>query len=237
MRFEASVLLLMLACSKTPEPTPVVRATSTPVNAIPGHESLREDTTHKEGPRLMVAETYMRSYLAIFGGLSPLDSQAALVGAGATRDNNLFDRWADYLAALGMPDYKSDIDRSAQTNALMVAAFERTGIALCDRAVENDLRGSRPVDQRIVFAFEGGPEVASDTAFATRFDIVHRTFLGYPAELAPTTNRTSKFYNLYKQAKANQTAPDAGRFRLTADEAAWAAVCYALIRHPEFHFY
>ncbi|WP_437742083.1 hypothetical protein WME73_42910 [Sorangium sp. So ce302] len=40
----------------------------------------------------------------------------------------LFDSWGDYLAALGLPDHGLDLPRATQTNALMLAAFERLGI-------------------------------------------------------------------------------------------------------------
>ncbi|MGZ3421292.1 MAG: hypothetical protein ACXVEE_25675 [Polyangiales bacterium] len=196
-----------------------------PVTAIPGHDGLAQDNSIKEGPRLMPAETYIRSYLQLFGGLSPLDAQTAARG----KDLALFDRWTDYLAALGLPDYKVDIGRATQTNALMVATFERVGIALCDRAVENDLRGG-PL-KKVVFTFDA-PATLDLAAFTTRFDAMHRTFLGYPAELAPT-DRTKRFFDLYTDAVSKQ----AKGLKLSPTEAGWAAVCYGLIRHPEFHLY
>jgi hypothetical protein len=196
-----------------------------PVTAIPGHDGLAQDNSIKEGPRLMPAESYIRSYLQLFGGLSPMDAQLAARG----KDGALFDRWTDYLAALGLPDYKVDIGRATQTNALMVATFERLGIALCDRAVENDLRGGTA--KKVVFTFDA-PATLDLAAFTTRFDQMHRTFLGYPAELAPT-DRTKRFFDLYTDAVSKQGKG----LKLSPVEAGWASVCYGLIRHPEFHLY
>jgi hypothetical protein len=199
---------------------------------LPGHESLRHDTSHKEGPRTLSAESYIRSYLFLFGGLSPIDTQAALRASGtANQDNTLFDAWNDYLGALGMPDYRDDIARSTQTNALMLAAFERIGVALCDRAAERDLKaGTTPA---ILFAFQKTASLPTRAEFDARFDVLHRRFLGYPAKLAPT-DRGTRFFTLFTNASA--TGADAG-VRLTGQDAGWDAVCYGLIRHPEFHLY
>jgi len=49
---------LSTACSKAP-PEQTVSVTT-----IPGHGSLAEDNTTKEGPRLMLAEAYMRPTMA-----------------------------------------------------------------------------------------------------------------------------------------------------------------------------
>ena len=65
----------------------------------------------------------------------------------------------------------------------------------------------------------------------TRFDILHRTFLSYPAAMAPT-DRTTRFFALYKDILAKHD-PKTSKF--TATEAGWAAVCSGLLRHPEFH--
>lgn len=218
-------------------PTPPADASqnvpSVPVTSIPGHESLPQDTTHKEGPRLMPAETYIRSYLALFGGLAPLEVQTRARGADGTA---LFDSWNDYLAALGLPDYRVDQPRGNQTNALMMATFERLGVVLCDRAVERDLRGTLPVAQRVIFAFD--PTTAAPTAaeFAARFDVLHRTFLGYPAALAETP-RAARFFELYNGTVTRHRATGAAASRFTPEQAGWATVCYGLVRHPEFHAY
>jgi hypothetical protein len=182
----------------------------------------------------------MRTYLHLFGGLAPLEVQKRARGA---EGNGLFDTWDDYVSALGFPDHRLDIPRQIQTNALMVATFERLGVALCDRAVEHDLRpakGQGPERERVIFAFDlpAGPLDARE--FAPRFDVLHRTFLGYPAALAPRA-REPRFFALY-EAIVSEHAKDApnghaGKSRFTPQEAGWAAVCYGLVRHPEFHLY
>lgn len=204
-----------------------------PVTSIPGHESLPQDTSPKEGPRIMPAETYIRTYLALFGGLSPMAVQNTARGMDTAA---LFDTWNDYLSALGLPDYRVDMPRNQQTNALMMATFERLGTVLCDRAVERDLRGTLPVAQRVVFAFDGVPTSPDMPTFASRFDVLHRTILGYPAAMAPT-DRTARFFTLYRETVARHQATGAPASRLTPQEAGWATVCYGLIRHPEFHTY
>lgn len=206
--------LFCAACSKSPdEPAPLPPGHAAPV-----------DTTPKEGPRLMPAETYIRSYLAIFGGLSPLAAQQA---AQARDGKQLFDTWSDYLGTLGMPDYRYDTPRIAQTNTLMLATFERIGVALCDRALEHD-RGTTP---RLVYDFDMPAGELSKDDFAPRFDKMHRLFLAYPSALAPT-DRTSRFYQLWLDTFRGHPSS-----RFSAAEAGWAAVCYGLVRHPEFHLY
>jgi hypothetical protein len=221
----------LAACATTSTPRTVHRV---PITAIPGHASLRHDDSPKQPERLLPPETYIRTYLQLFGGLAPSEVQERARGRG-----NLFDTWDDYLAALGLPDYQRDIPRAAQSNALMVAAFERLGIALCDRAVEHDLRGPNapPVAQRIVFRFELPPGEPDEAAFVQRFDVLHRLFLGYPVALA-TTDRNARFFRLYRTVAERHTVGGGVRGATFApSEAGWAAVCYGLIRHPEFHLY
>ena len=192
------------------------------------------DTTPKEDLRMVPPEVYMRTYLQLFGALAPLDVQKRARGA----DNaSLFDTWDDYVSALGFPDYRLDVPRQTQTNALMLATFERLGVALCDRALEHDWRGAPPppVAERTLFAFEPPRANPTEAAFAPQFDVLHRTFLGYPASLAPP-DRTARFYKLFEQV-ASEHAKSAPRSRFNPYEAGWAAVCYGLVRHPEFHLY
>jgi hypothetical protein len=236
----AVAALSIIACTTS---RAVTDASSSPapisgmsLTQVPGHDSLTEDNSPKQGPRLMPVETYMRSYLTIFGGLSPLQAQTALAPDG------LFDTWTAYLSVLGLPDYTIDIPRNTQTNALMLGAFERIGIALCDRAVEHDLMGmalSGVSSTPLVFTFtlpETETADAEHTAFTARFDSLHRRFLGYPQSLAP--GRADTFWTLYSTSKSNQSAAsvDAG-YHFTPVQAGWAAVCYGLVRHPEFHLY
>lgn len=225
----ALALLAGAGCSNSAPPEPTVS-----VKTIPGHDTLPEDTSTKEAPRLVGAEAYMRTYLMLFGGLAPQDAQATARGKDGSQ---LFDTWNDYLMALGFPDYRVDIPRQNQTNAVMVAAFERIGVALCDRALEHDLKASpmTPVDKRLIFVFDPPAGAPDKDAFAAGFDVLHRTFLGYPAKLAPT-DRTARFFKLYNDVVAAHSAPGI-KSRFTPTEEGWAATCYGLIRHPEFHLY
>lgn len=119
----------------------------------------------------------------------------------------------------------------------MMATFERLGVALCDRAVEHDLKRAKPlpVKERLIFAFEMPREALDEAGFAPRFDVLHRTFLGYPASLA-RAERAPRFYALYR-AIVDHHAENAPKSRFTPEEAGWAAVCYGLVRHPEFNLY
>ncbi len=193
-----------------------------------------EDTTPKEDLRIVPPEVTMRTYLRLFGALAPLDFQKDTRGRDGA---SLFDTWDDYVAALGFPDYRLDVPRQTQTNALMVATFERIGVALCDRALEHDWKAAErpPVQERVVFAFDPPAGAVSAADFAPRFDVLHRTFLGYPASLAPP-EREARFYALYdSSAKGHPRAAPGSRF--SPAEAGWAALCYGLVRHPEFQLY
>jgi hypothetical protein len=197
--------------------------------------TLAEDTSLKEEVRLVPAEAYVRTYLTLFGGLAPLEVQKRARGADGAL---LFDAWNDYLSALGLPDHRIDLPRGSQTNAIMLGAFERLGSALCDRAMEHDWKSTPRVAlrERLIFAWEGGAEAPTTAQFAERFDVLHRTFLGYPAALAPT-DRTARFQRLFEGTRSRHAAPDAPKTRLSPSETAWVTVCEGLVRHPEFHFY
>jgi hypothetical protein len=232
----ASLLLVTqtIACeSERPKDPPP----GLPLAAIPGHEGL-QDNSIKEGPRMVPAEAYLRTYLKLFGGLAPIAAQEKLLGVGASKAD-LFDSWNVYVNALGLPNYVADSSRAPQTNPLMVATYERMGNALCERAMENDWRTNTPLTRRLIFAFNrpaGG--VTTLATFETGLDVLHRTFLGYPVNLAPA-NRVSDMWGVFQSAKRAQAPADAGPLsvRFTAEEAAWTAMCYVLIRHPEFQFY
>jgi hypothetical protein len=214
------VLGLVVACG----PPRTIRP-SQPV-ALAAQETSVLDTTPKERRRMVPPEVYLRAYLAWFGGLAPLDVQ------NRARPKGLFDAWDDYLLALGLPDYKLDFPRQTQSNTLMLATLGRLGEALCARAAEHDLHAKTPLEQRVVYAFDVAPS-PSDDEFATRFDVLHRTFLGYPSRLAPP-DRVARFAALYRsiaERHANAKQP------LTADETAWVAVCAALVQHPEAELY
>jgi hypothetical protein len=176
--------------------------------------------------RMLPPEAYLRAYLVWFGGLTPRDVEARARGGG------MFDSWDAYLAALGVPDYKRDLPRQEQSNALMLAALGRLGEVLCARAAEHDLHHKPPVAARVVFRFD--PPTSPDLAtFSLGLDVLHRNFLGYPLRLAPAS-RVQRLFSLYQDVAARhagQTTP------LTPDESAWAAVCTALVQHPEEETY
>lgn len=228
----AGLLAIMLTavCVRRPD-----LVASSPPAETPSVGALPLDTTHKEEMRLVPAEAYIRTYLTLFGGLAPIEVERRARGADGPL---LFDAWNDYLSALGLPDYRFDLPRSSQTNAIMLGAFERLGAALCDRAMEHDLQSSPapPIEKRLVFAFESAGESLSRAEFAPRFDVLHRTFLGYPARLAPT-DRTARYHRLFEDIVSRHTAKNAPKSRLTPEQAGWVAVCEGLVRHPEFHFY
>jgi len=201
----------------------------TAAKPLPPHREVMIDVSLKAPRRMLQAEAYLRAYLVWFGGILPLEVQAR------ARGRSLFDSWTDYLAALGLPDLELDVPRAEQSNSLMVAAFGRLGEALCIRAVEKDLHGGKtPLESRSVFAFEVTKATPTLAEFATRFDILHRTFLAYPAQLAPP-DRTERYFALYRDVVARRASHKRGP--LTSDETAWAAVCAALIQHPEVGLY
>jgi hypothetical protein len=226
----AAVCLLLIGCVTAPRES-ILAGPEAPIAPL-GSAPL--DTTPKTDLRMVPPEVYLRTYLRLFGGLAPTDAQKAARGA---QGGALFDSWDDYVSALGFPDYRLDIPRQAQTNAFMIATFERLGVALCDRAVEHDLRARPPlpVEQRLLFAFDLPPGIVDRAAFDPRFDVLHRTFLGYPAALAPS-ERVPRFFQLFREISSlhPQASP---KSKFTSAEAGWAAVCYGLVRHPEFQLY
>lgn len=268
--------LLASSCFRPPRVVAPIAAPS-----LLARGTIALDSAPKEEPRLVPPEAYVKTYLQLFGGLAPLEVQRR---ARSSDGNQLFDTWADYLAALGFPDYRLDLPRAQESNALMVATWERLGDALCDRAVEHDLKGitpppapgpppslsaqsmdamaaerplfgpppppkpgapkppppqrpiAPPVAQRVIFAFEVPATPIDAAGFAPRFDVLHRTFLGYPAALA-ATDRTAAFFQLYTDTLGRHMAMGAPKSRFSPTEEAWATVCYGLVRHPEFLFY
>jgi hypothetical protein len=213
--------------------SPAVVSPSAPLAIVPTSVTA-EDTAHKEELRMVPPEAYMRTYLRLFGGLLPQEAQKIARGRDGAQ---LFDTWDDYVSALGFPDYRLDIPRQTQTNALMVATFERLGLALCDRALEHDWKQKEPVPERdrLVFAFDPPAGDVDAKSFESGFDVLHRTFLSYPASLAPP-DRVARFFGLYEATLRDHKAADP-KSRFTPREAAWAAVCYGLVRHPEFQLY
>ncbi len=221
MKLALALALALGACAHPPQ-----AIEPSPPTPLPASSAVALDTTPKERRRMVPPEVYLRAYLGWFGGLAPLDVQ------NRARPRGLFDAWDDYLAALGLPDYRIDLPRQNQSNTLMLATLGRLGEALCARAAEHDLHAKTPLAQRVVFAFEpiGSP---TPEQFAERFDVLHRTFLGYPARLAPK-DRVARFYTLYQYVAAHHAK---AKQPLTGDESAWAAVCTALVQHPETELY
>jgi hypothetical protein len=214
----AFALALATACGR-----PDAIAPSAPV-PLPAHHTVVLDPTPKQRRQMVPAEVILRAYLTWFGGLAPSEVVQRAHGA------NLFDQWSSYLAALGLPDYHVDAPRVSQSNTVMLAALGRLGEALCIRSVEHDLAPRTPVDARVVFAFEPAAN-PTRAQFAPGFDVLHRTFLGYPASLAPA-DRLDRYYALFRQVAARHAD-----HRLGADGLAWAAVCAALVQHPEAGLY
>jgi hypothetical protein len=224
VRYASLVVVACAACAKSTAIAP------TAPQPLPRTSVVAVDTTPKERRRMIPPEVYLRAYLGWFGGLAPLDVQ------NRAKPRNLFDQWDDYLAALGLPDYRIDLPRATQSNTLMLATLGRLGEALCIRAAERDLHGKPPpLAERVVFAFDAKP-APSRAEFAERFDVLHRTFLGYPSALAPE-DRVGKFYALYQTIARRHVAAAKKNAPLTPDETAWAATCIALVQHPEAELY
>jgi hypothetical protein len=207
-------LTLAVACGR-----PDAIAPSAP-GPLPAHHTVVLDPTPKHRRQMVPAEVILRAYLTWFGGLAPTEVVQRAHGG------NLFDQWSSYLAALGLPDYHVDAPRVSQSNTVMLAALGRLGEALCVRSVEHDLASRTPVEARVVFAFEPAAH-PTRAQFAPGFDVLHRTFLGYPARLAPA-ERLDRYYALFRQVAARRAD-----HRLGGDGLAWAAVCAALVQHPE----
>ena len=215
---KALVLVLLIGCGpriihgSTPEPLPV-------------HAERAIDTSPKARKRVLPPEVYLRNYLAWFGGLAPLAVQQQAHG------KQLFDTWDDYLAALGLPDYRIDLPRVAQSNTLMLATLGRLGEALCIRAAQHDLR-ARTLEERVVFAFVPKDPV-DDAALRERIDVLHRMFLGYPLALAAPA-RGERLVALFRAISGRHQGQ---KQPLSATETAWAGVCTALVQHPEVELY
>lgn len=212
----ALVLALVVGCGRPDVIAPTV-------STMPPHARTVLDASPKASRRAVAAEARLRAYLLWFGDVGPREA------FDRARGDELFDRWSSYLAALGLPDYHVDLPRVSRSNTLMLAALGRIGEALCIRSVERDLRGA-PLADRVIFAFEPQDNM-NRAGFAVRFDVLHRTFLGYPAALAPP-DRIDRYYALY-----TRVARRAATGKLAPAELGWAAVCAALVQHPEAGLY
>lgn len=234
----AALLLLgaMLAASTACNRSAPPEAPATvDVGSLPGHGYVREDDSPKDGRRLLRAEVYLRSLVRLFGASDPQD----LLRRARTVDDTISNEWDTYLSALPLPSYEFDTPRARESNALMQADYERLGELLCTYAASTELHAAAPMGARRVFAFDppAGAGAIDAATFAPRFDVLHRLFLAYPAALAPAS-RAARYLDLYNQVVAAHADPDGGpRSSLAPGEAGWAAVCSALIRHPEFQLY
>lgn len=207
------------------------KSPTSPLAAIPGHDGVGVDGRRTQGPRTMTPENYLQSYMTLFGTSSAAETLALAKGADK---NEMFETWNDHLGALGLPDYGEDIARAPDTNPLMLGAYERLGMALCERAAERDLAAGAPPSERKLFDFVPASDPLDRAAFDTGFDVLHRTILGYPAKLAP--GRPDAFFRLYSGVVGRHGQPDITS-RLSPAAAGWAVVCEGLVRHPEFHLY
>jgi hypothetical protein len=233
--FPWALLAGIVACGRDLDHEPLTMAGEVPsIPAAPADDlhakgSSPVDRSRGEGRRLLPAEVQLRAFTEAFGDLPPAEVEA-LVRAG---DPKSFDRFRDYLASLGLPDPSDDVPRAEAPNAMLLAVQERLGAALCERSLARER--AIPVDARAIFAFDvAGEPTAAD--FATRFDLLHRTFLGYPAALAPAS-RVARFRELFVAVMRTTSARAAARPTVTPVEAAWVAVCHALVRHPEYVTY
>ena len=102
------VIAMLAACGSAAAPV----ITAGPPRPLPDHQTIAIDTTPKERRRMLPPEVYLRAYLGWFGGLAPLDVQQR------AKPKGLFDAWDDYLAALGLPDYRIDVPRQAQSGPM-----------------------------------------------------------------------------------------------------------------------
>lgn len=230
-------LLMVAGCRSAPPE--LVKPREQPAAAV--QTAPRESFEPREA-RLVAAETLIRSYTAIFGDLMIPEHRK---GYDVSNRNARYFGWQEHLSALGLPDYLQDLPRVTQTNTVMVAEFERLAATLCDRAANKDLRpgANKPLTPELkalvqveappVFAFQAKPGPITLDEFRPRFDVLHRTFLGYPAELAPP-ERTPEFHALYTQVEARHRKEGKGAPPFVS---AWSAVCQGLSRHPEFHHY
>lgn len=227
-RVITGLLILVVACGRSKPPDKSLAPGTEPTRAtIEPTQVIALDDTIKSPPRLVAVETYLRTLLHIFGYATPLEAQADL------RSEELFDMWPDYFSALGLPDYGDDIERRNVLSVVSLAALERIGIGFCNRAVARDT--AAPIDERRVFAFDLTAAEESST-FAARFDVLHRTFLGYPASLAGEA-RTARFHALHRATLARHADLPVGSRAFDSAQAAWAVICHGLVRHPEFHLY
>ena len=224
-----------------PSPPPLVQPVE---SALPPPTTTPRESFLPREPRLVPAEALIHSYASIFGDLMPPEIRKNYSAANAQAR---YFGWESHLSALGLPDYPRDLPRVTQTNTVMVAEFEALATTLCDRAAAHDLiprlrdatltpelAALVQIKAPPLFAFDAPAGPLTRDAFASRFDVLHRTFLGYPIGLAPV-ERLDQFHALYTEVEArHRTGKKSG---VPPSVSAWSAVCQGLARHPEFHHY
>ena len=195
--------------------------------ALPAHKTRCSTRTPKERRRMVSPEVYLRAYLGWFGGLVPLDVQ------NRARPKGLFDAWDDYLVRARparLQDRPAAPDPEQHADARDARPARRGAVRARRRARsarrQDAARSARRVRVRCRAA-------TPTTRSASGFDVLHRTFLGYPAKLAPG-ERVAKFHALFTEVAARHAG---AKNPLTADETAWVAVCTALVQHPEAELY
>ena len=120
------------------------------------------------------------------------DARAATAAASSTRGTTT-------SSALGFPDYRLDVpaadaDQRADGRDVRAARASRCATARVEHDLERRRPRARPSSRAPRSSRSTPPkgDVAA-AAFAPRFDVLHRTFLGYPASLAPP-QRMARFY-------------------------------------------
>jgi hypothetical protein len=157
--------------------------------------------------RMVPTEAFLRAYLTWFG-LAPDQ-------VGRARGNDLFDRWVVTSRHSACPTINSTRRVHAKQHG-----HARRAWRLGERCASGPrARSARrpPIDKRVVFAFDARDQTTRDDFI--QGSVLHRTFLGYPARLAPASRRPVLPHRV---VASRHTAS-----LLTPDELGWAAVCGA----------
>ena len=107
-------LLVLGACSQSAGPQSVPPLT---MEQIPGHDTVAQDNSTKEPPRLSAAESYMRTYLMLFGNLTALQAQAQDFGQQMLQPQRFLRKSIDLLAHHGLVAIGATIERAEQVLA------------------------------------------------------------------------------------------------------------------------
>ena len=179
----------------------------------------------------------MRTYLQLFGGLAPLDVQKRARGGDGARSSTPGTTTSRRSAS---PTIASTSRASTQTNALMIADVRaaRRG-ALRSRASSTICKGqaaaARP--SALVFAFDLPARARRRRGRSRRGSTSCTAPSSATRRRSRRRSARARFFQLYRDIVAR---PRQGATRSRASpptRPAWAAVCYGLVRHPEFHLY